>query len=172
MTTSLRTNRWIVWASVFALSTGLAWAAGKALGVGDPLPELKAPAVEGAVPAMKGKVVLLDFWASWCGPCRKSFPELDTLYKKHRAEGLVVIGVSVDKKPEDMNHFLDQLNPSFPIVRDRDQKLVASVGISAMPTSLLVDRKGVVRNIHKGFHGAETVDQLEKEISELLKEKP
>lgn len=157
--------------AMLALSSGVALAA-QGLKAGDPLPPLKAPGIKGTVPVMTGKVVLLDFWASWCGPCRKSFPEMQALHKKYGPKGLVVLGVNVDKKAEDMERFLDQMETSFPVVRDSDQKYIAAAGITTMPTSILIDRKGAVRSIHKGFHGKESVDALEKEIVQLLEEKP
>lgn len=165
---SSRISRWGCICAVTLASAAGAWAAAKE---GAPLPALP-PTIEGAAPALAGKVALVDVWASWCGPCRKSFPELETLHRKYRERGLVVLGVNVDRKAADMEKFKGELKPSFPIVRDAAQQYVATLGVSSMPTSLLVDRQGVVRKIHSGFRGRETVEQLTKDIEALLAQQP
>ena len=118
--------------------------------------------------AYKGKVVYLDFWASWCAPCRKSFPALEELHRRYKARGLTVLGVSVDEDAGAMKQFLRQHAVTFPIVRDRGHKLVEAEKISAMPTSLLVDRHGVIRFVNSGFKGAETEAVLRRQIEQLL----
>ena len=135
---------------------------------GDALPKLDAFGLEGNVPALTGKVVLLDFWASWCGPCKKSFPELDKIQQAYKDKGLVVLAVNVDEKAGDMESFLKDHPVTFTVVRDAKQKLVAAANVESMPTSLLVDAKGVIRFQHTGFRGAETVKQLKEEIEKLL----
>lgn len=159
-------KRWSFICAALLAATAGAWAAAKE---GAPLPAIPAT-VEGAMPALAGKVVLVDVWASWCGPCRKSFPELEALYLKYKDRGLVVLGINVDRKAADMQKFKDEMKPTFPVVRDAEQKYVAALGVATMPTSLLRDRKGVVRKIHSGFKGRETVDQLTKDIEALLAE--
>lgn len=138
---------------------------------GERLPDLGAAKLEGNLPALAGRVVLVDFWASWCGPCKKSFPELDKLQQELGGRGLTVLAVSVDNKASDMEKFLKEHPVAFATVRDAGQKLVAAAGVEAMPTSFLVDRKGVIRFTHAGFRGAETVQQLKQEIGQLLAEK-
>ncbi|TAN37679.1 MAG: TlpA family protein disulfide reductase [Verrucomicrobia bacterium] len=139
--------------------------------VGEKLPALTGYGLAGRVPATADRVVLLDFWASWCGPCKRSFPELDQLNQSYRSRGLVVCAVSVDDKADDMDAFLKDHPVSFSVVRDAEQKLVAAAGVESMPTSFLVDRHGVIRFSHVGFRGAETVEQLKREIEKLLAEK-
>ena len=136
--------------------------------VGKPLPDPKAFALEGAWPNTRGKAVLVDFWASWCPPCRKSFPALEALHQRYKAQGLVVIGVSVDEDPAAMSRFLKQHPVSFSTVRDPGQKLVKATGISAMPTSVLVDRGGTIRFINAGFKGAESENNLRQQVEQLL----
>jgi thiol-disulfide isomerase/thioredoxin len=137
----------------------------------DPLPALGSFKLEGKLPdALKGRVVLLDFWASWCGPCRKSFPAMQELHKQYAGRGLTIIAVSVDEKREDMERFLKAENVSFTVVRDAGQKLVAAADVSAIPTSFLIDRAGKIRYVHKGFVGDETVKQYQEQIQLLLKE--
>lgn len=152
-----------------ALLAHSAWA-GSALKTGDSLPALKPGWFEGSLPELRGHVVLLDFWASWCGPCRKSFPALESLHQAYGRKGLVVLGMNIDEKRADMDRFLAANPVTFAVVRDKDQKLVESVSIEAMPTSLLVDRAGRIRVIHSGFHGEETTAALRAEIERLLTE--
>jgi thiol-disulfide isomerase/thioredoxin len=137
--------------------------------VGMPSPDLSRFALEGAIPeSFKGKIVLLDFWASWCAPCKASFPALEELSKEYGSRGLIVLGVSVDEKKQDMDRFLQKNHVSFPIVRDAQHKLVSAVAVETMPSSLLIDSQGVVRFIHKGFHGDASIKEYRKEIEQLL----
>lgn len=156
-----------------ALACGLS-ATAHALDKGDKAVDFTLPGRQGTVKLSDkaGSVIYLDFWASWCGPCKKSFPELEAIHAACREQGLVVLGVCVDRKAADMEAFLKAQKVSFPIVHDAAQKFVRAAGISAMPTSLIVDRKGVLRGVHVGFRGAETVAALRTEIRSLLEEKP
>ena len=135
--------------------------------VGKSLPDLKGFALEGSVPATSGKVALVDFWASWCGPCRKSFPALESLHQRYKAQGLVVLGVSVDEDAAAMKNFLRQHAVSFSIARDASHKLAEAVKVGTMPTTLLVDRHGVIRFVHSGFHSGDDA-ALGREIEQLL----
>ncbi len=137
--------------------------------VGDLLPSLAAAGLVGALPTLEGHVVLIDFWASWCGPCKKSFPVLDALYATYRARGLVVLAVSVDEDDAAMQAFLKKQAITFPVVRDAAQRLVAVAGVNAMPSSFLVDRSGVIRFVHQGFHGDKTEKAYAEEVEALLK---
>jgi thiol-disulfide isomerase/thioredoxin len=137
----------------------------------DPLPPLDSFKLEGRLPdRLKGQVILLDFWASWCGPCRKSFPAMQELQKQYAGRGLTIVAVSVDDKREDMERFVKTANVSFAVVRDAGQKLVAAADVSTMPTSFLIDRAGKIRCVHRGFAGDGTVKQYQEEIQQLLKE--
>lgn len=138
---------------------------------GDRMPALDAAWFAGTLPTMTGRVVLLDFWASWCAPCKASFPHLDQLYRDYARQDLVVLGVSVDEESSDMRKFLESTPVSFPTVRDREQRLVALADVPTMPTSFLIDRKGRVRMRHAGFQGEQTVQDLRAEIEALLHEK-
>lgn len=142
-----------------------------AMKTGDALPALDSFKLEGKLPAqLKGQVILLDFWASWCGPCKSSFPAMEDLHKRYAGRGLTIIAVSVDEKREDMERFLKAANISFSTVRDAAQKLVATADIAAMPTSFLIDRAGKIRFVHNGFHGDDTVKKYNEQITLLLKE--
>lgn len=152
--------------ALFAVRANAGWK------VGDVLPDLSAHKLEGKLPELKGKVVLVDFWASWCLPCAKSFPAMDELYQKYKDRGLVVVAVSVDDKSADMEKFLKKHSASFPVVRDAAHSLVAAADVSTMPTSFIVDREGKVRFVHTGFRGEETKKQYVEQIESLVKGAP
>jgi thiol-disulfide isomerase/thioredoxin len=116
-------------------------------------------------------VVLVDFWASWCGPCKASFPALAQLQRDFAARGLLIAAVSVDEKPAAASAFVKKLAPNFPTLHDRSQTLVKQVGVPTMPTSYLLGRDGRVRFVHQGFHGETTERELRRQIETLLAEK-
>jgi len=127
--------------------------------------------VEGALPGqLEGKVVLIDFWASWCGPCRHSFPVLEDLHKRFGPEGLVVLAVCVDESDGAMQKFLKKCPVTFCVVRDRGHKVVVDADVATMPYSFLIDHRGVVRFMHEGFHRSRTASAYETEITQLLQE--
>lgn len=142
--------------------------------VGDTFPALDAASLValsgGPLPATAGKVVLVDFWASWCAPCKASFPALGKLHRDLVARGVVVLGVSVDDKPAAAAAFVKRLAPPFVTVHDRDQKLVRQVVAPTMPTSYLVGRDGKVRFVHEGYHGDATDRLLRQHLETLLAE--
>jgi thiol-disulfide isomerase/thioredoxin len=152
------------------LAAGFCLSSHATLKSGDALPDLSQLKLEGKLPdSLKGKVVLLDFWASWCEPCKASFPVMEELQKRYGPQGVVVIAVNVDEKASDMQEFLKKNTASFTVLRDAAQKLVAEAGISTMPSSFLIDREGKVRFVHTGFRGDETKKKYEQEIESLLK---
>jgi len=125
----------------------------------------------GELPATDGKVVLVDFWASWCAPCKASFPMMAKLHQELAARGVVIVAVGIDEKPAAAAAFVKKLAPAFLTVHDREQKLVQQVVVPTMPTSYLLGRDGRVRFIHEGFHGNSTETELRKQIETLLAEK-
>lgn len=138
---------------------------------GESMPKLASLLPGTTVPSTSGKVVLVDFWASWCGPCKQSFPVLNKLHNQYSSKGLVVIGIGVDDDPAKFKSFTDKMKSSFPVVHDSAHKAAASFGPSTMPTSYLVDRKGVIRHIHTGFKAGKTEAEYTAEIEALLAEK-
>ncbi|MBI2496795.1 MAG: TlpA family protein disulfide reductase [Opitutae bacterium] len=138
---------------------------------GQPFPDLVSYPLEGHLPAHAGQVVLVDFWATWCAPCKASFPAYSRLQEELAPRGFVLLAVSVDKATGPYEEFLRRFHPAFPTVRDGAQKLITEVQVPAMPTSYLIDRKGIVRAVHSGFHGEDTVRTLREEIIRLLEEK-
>ncbi len=157
----------LVLASQFLLAAGDRKPA--SLSTGDSFPRLDQFQLEGSLPETRGaKVVLVDFWASWCAPCKKSFPALNKLQQKFGAEGLTIIAVNVDEKQANMARFLEKNRADFAVVRDATQKLVATLAVETLPTSLLIDRDGKVRHIHRGFREDETLKLFEQQIAGLL----
>lgn len=121
--------------------------------------------------SLKGKVVYLDFWASWCGPCALSFPYMSELSKKHKGDGLEVVAISVDESREEAEVFLSSHKPDFTIGHDPNGNCPKTYGIETMPTSYLIDRKGTLREVHHGFRDSDR-GELDSAIIALLKEKP
>ena len=99
----------------------------------------------------RGQVVIVDFWASWCVPCRRSFPWLNAMQQKYADDGLVVIGVNVDKEPADAAEFLRKYPARFIITYDTNGSLAIAYGVQGMPSSFVIGRDGNLRDEHLGF---------------------
>lgn len=153
---------------------GFALAAPAAIKPGDAFPKLSTAGLAtlsgGEVPATEGKVVLVDFWASWCAPCKASFPAMAKLHRDFAARGLEIVAVSIDEKPASAAAFWKRMTPPFAGLHDREQKLVQQVEVPTMPTSYLLDRQGRVRFVHEGFHGESSDRAMRQEIETLLAE--
>lgn len=115
----------------------------------------------------RGKVIVVDFWASWCVPCRRSFPWLDQMQRKYADEGLVVIGINEDDVPGDAQAFLRAFPVGFRIVTDRDGALAKQFDLVAMPSSYVVDRNGEIAARHLGFKTGLT-EEYEATLKRLL----
>ena len=131
--------------------------------VGTPFPELQEDA--------KGKVVLYDFWASWCPPCKASFPVMQDLVDEYGSKGFTVIGINEDEKPLKMEKFLKRQKVTFPIVHDEKHSLIESLQVKTMPSAFLVDQQGVIHSIHEGFHGKASAKEYRRAIESLLNRK-
>jgi len=139
---------------------------------GKPMPRLSVTDwINGGVTAasVKGKVIVLDFYATWCGPCMRAIPHNNAMLKKYADKGLVIIAINLDKNKADMDDFLKSHPATFVILRDASNKLVSQVKIPTMPSSFLLDRDGKVHAFHRGFKGDETRKQYTEEIEALLK---
>ncbi|MGR8997853.1 MAG: TlpA family protein disulfide reductase [Gammaproteobacteria bacterium] len=119
----------------------------------------------------QGKVLYVDFWASWCPPCAKSFPFMNDLDRDLKDSGLQVIGVNLDQAPEDAKAFLAKYPADFIVAADADEKCARGFDVKAMPSSYLVDRNGVIRHVHLGFRAGEA-KELRVLAEQLLSEKP
>ena len=118
----------------------------------------------------RGRVVYLDFWASWCTPCRKSFPWMNAMQKQYGKYGFEVVAINLDENRELANQFLQQTPANFTVAFDPSGKTAESYSVDVMPSSFLIDRKGELVAIHKGFRQVDSA-ALEKEIRQLLASK-
>ena len=142
-----------------------------AAGVGERAPDFKAPALKGPKPLSladyRGKVVYLDFWASWCAPCALALPVVDSFRKEFGADEFAVLAVNVDSDPKKALIFLERRPVGYPSVSDPEGKLPKQFGVETMPTSFLIDRKGVIRAVHRGFKKSDE-DELRSTIRKLV----
>lgn len=115
----------------------------------------------------KGKVIIVDFWASWCGPCKASFAAYNELLKKFGKEGLVIIGVNIDNDPEKAKEFLTENPASFHIASDTDKKVAGAYNLPTMPTAYIIGRDGNILYTHAGYHEGDLAG-IEKEIESAL----
>ena len=118
---------------------------------------------------LKGQVVYVDFWASWCGPCRKSFPWLNKMHRKYSPQGLKIIAINVDEDRSLAEAFLKEYGADFTIGYDARGELATAMKVQGMPSSFLVDRNGVIRHSHVGFREKE-IQQMENQIQKLIRE--
>ncbi len=143
-----------------------------AVEVGEPMPAFQQPGLGHGKMLnsnyFAGKVLYLDFWASWCGPCRISLPTMDKLYREFNDQGFEVVAVNVDKNLNDAKRFLKQHPVSYYLVTD-DGSLPRRYGVKGMPTAYLIDRQGRVRRIHEGFRPGDE-QSLRLQIEYLLNE--
>jgi len=142
----------------------------RALGPGSKAPPISLKDLSGkafAWSALSGKVVLVDFWASWCAPCKQELPVLEGLYKKYRARGFEIVAVNQDEERTNAEKFLRRAPLSFPVLHDADRSVAASYAPQKMPSSYLIDKHGLVRHVHAGFKASDA-DALEREIAALL----
>jgi peroxiredoxin len=116
----------------------------------------------------RGRVVMVNFWATWCGPCRQEMPQLNRLYEKYHAAGFVLLGVNVDDDTSKAAEVAGKLGVTFPVLLDTDKTVSKLYELSTMPSTVIIDRDGKVRYVHRGYlTGYE--DNYEKQIRELLK---
>ena len=116
----------------------------------------------------RGRVVMVNFWATWCGPCRQEMPQLNRLYEKYKSSGFVLLGINVDDDTSNAASVAAKLGVTFPVLLDTDKKVSREYDLSTMPSTVIIDRDGKVRYVHRGYlTGYE--DTYEKQIRELLK---
>lgn len=138
-----------------------------------PAPACPVPTLDGSKvvdPAgQKGKVTYVDFWASWCGPCAKSFPFMNQLHAELHQQGVEVVAVNLDEEPEAAVDFLKKHPAQFTVVSDREGKCPALYDVKAMPTTYLIDRNGNIRHVHLGFKDGDKAE-IRQQVQALLSE--
>jgi peroxiredoxin len=117
----------------------------------------------------KGQVVMLNFWASWCGPCRQEMPLLENIYKKYNKLGFTLIGVNVEPDSKDAEGFLKQTPVSFPVIYDKDSTVSKAYDVQGMPSTVIIDRKGNIRVLHRGYKPGDENEYLDS-IRSLVRE--
>lgn len=118
---------------------------------------------------LRGQVVMLNFWASWCGPCRQEMPLMDEIYKKYEKFGFTILAVNVDEDSADADRFLDAVPVTFPILYDNESRISELYNVDTMPTTIMVDREGNARFLHRGYKpGYE--DDYRKQVKKLIRE--
>ena len=141
--------------------------------LGDPAPACTSSSISDKqvldVANLKGKVVYMDFWASWCPPCKTSFPSLDRLYHEFKDQGFEVVAINLDEEKSDAEEFLQNNPVNFSIGYDGEGKCPRSFDVKAMPTSFIIDKKGIIREIHLGFD-QDTPNKIRSTILTLLNE--
>jgi len=133
--------------------------------------DVEIPTNDGVIKTedLRGKVVYIDFWASWCAPCRKSFPWLNTMLEKYEDQGLTIIGINVDKSAALASEFLEQVPASFLIGYDPKATLAEHFELSAMPSAFVVSREGELVDVHYGFVSRKK-EQYEASIIKALEQ--
>jgi thiol-disulfide isomerase/thioredoxin len=117
----------------------------------------------------KGQVVMINFWASWCGPCRQEMPLLESIYKKYNKMGFTLIGVNVEPDSKAAEGFLKETPVSFPVIYDKDSTVSKAYDVSGMPSTVIIDRKGNIRVLHRGYKPGDENEYLDS-IRSLVRE--
>jgi cytochrome c biogenesis protein CcmG, thiol:disulfide interchange protein DsbE len=155
----------IAFALLLGLSCNLALAS-------TPAPAISLPGLNGTVASdnFKGKVVYVDFWASWCKPCKQSFPWLNDLQARYKKVGFEVVAINLDQESGDAKDFLQKIPAQFTVAFDPSGKTAEQFHVQGMPSSYLIDRQGNIRSTHVGFREEDRA-RLEQAVSKLLQEK-
>jgi len=156
-------------AVLFCLLTATAAAAVRAGEVPPPVGLSDTTGAKVDLEALRGKVVLVDFWASWCGPCREEMPLLERLHEKYSDDGLVIVGVNLDRNRKKMNNFLEGSPVSFRIVPDPKLEVAERYEPPTMPSSYFIGKDGILRYIHEGYRKKDAAE-IESRLKALLSE--
>jgi peroxiredoxin len=143
-----------------------------AVGLREEAPDFTLKSLEGSnlrLEEYRGQVVLINFWASWCGPCRQEMPVLDRLHHRYEDTGFAVLGINVEGDSGSAQEIVDKTNVTFPILLDDGQKVSELYSLEAMPSTVVVDRDGVIRYIHRGYKPGDEAKYVEV-VKELIRE--
>ena len=139
---------------------------------GGPAPAFTLAALSGGQSGLsqyKGQVIMVNFWATWCGPCQQEMPLLDQMYKKYKPAGFTLIGVNVDKEAPAVKELLARKPVSFPVLLDPANQASKAYHVDEMPSSVIIDRKGEIRYIHRGYKPGDENDYQDR-IRQLIRE--
>jgi peroxiredoxin len=137
-----------------------------------PAPEFTLTALsgqQGGLSQYKGQVVMVNFWATWCGPCQQEMPLLDQMYKKYKPAGFTLIGVNVDKEAPAVKELLARKPVSFPVLLDPANAVSKAYHVDEMPSSVIIDRKGEIRYVHRGYKPGDE-NEYQDRIRQLIRE--
>lgn len=158
--------------AVFALVFSMAATLLQAKEINEPAPDFTLKSRSGEnlrLEDFRGQVVMLNFWASWCGPCRQEMPLMDVLYENYKDLGFTILAVNVDENRDEALRFLDAVPVSYPILYDPESSVSEQYNVQAMPTTVMIDRNGNARFVHFGYKpGYE--DDYEAQIRQLVRE--
>ena len=171
---SLYVRHLTVKVAIVLIAAAIPNSAALAVGKGDKAPAFALPSLSGkgkvSLADYRGKVVWVDFWASWCAPCLKSLPQLEEMRKELPAKDFQILAINVDQKTKKATKFLAKHPVGYPSGSDPDGRIPELYGLETMPTSYLVDRKGVVHMVHEGFR-KEDMEKIKSDISRLIRKK-
>ena len=168
MTVITRSIKFVLLLSGCLLFSASAWSAA----VSAPAPDFTLKQLDGKnlkLSELAGNVVLINFWASWCGPCVKEMPLLNKIHNKYNPLGFTVLGVNVEQNSDNARDFLAGNGVDFPILLDSKNQVTQQYEVIAMPTTVLVDRDGKIRFIHKGYKSGDEA-QYRKMVKQLVRE--
>jgi len=144
-------------------------AAGDANGPAPPFTLTNLSGQAGGLAQYKGQVVMVNFWATWCGPCQQEMPLLDQMYRKYKPAGFTLIGVNVDKEAPAVKDLLARKPVSFPVLLDPTNAVSKAYHLDEMPSSVIIDRKGNIRYLHRGYRPGDENEYLDR-IRQLIRE--
>lgn len=170
MTTHFPVSRLLAALALLAWAIGIAH--GKVPDIGAPVPDFTLRSNGGKnlkLSEYRGQVVMINFWATWCAPCRQELPHLNRLYDQYRKAGFVLLGVNVDDNAKAAQDMVSHLQVRFPVLYDTAKQVSKRYDVDAMPMTLIVDRGGKLRYLHRGYRAGVERD-YEAKIREILKQ--
>jgi len=160
-------NRWFQLLAVLLLTISAAWAASD-----QPAPSFALPDSNGSLTSLddySGQVVVINFWASWCGPCREEMPLLNELHARYESLGFTMLGINVEEDSSAADDFLKSTPVTFPILYDRENAVSKLYDVIAMPSTVVIGRDGTVRYIHHGYESGDE-NAYQDYIRQLIRE--
>lgn len=156
------------------LAAGASLAAAAPLAPSTPAPDFTLRTLDGQklrLGEQRGRVVLVNFWATWCGPCRREMPLLEQIYQRYKGLGFTLLAVNVEEDSAGAEHWLKDTPVSFPVLFDRANQVSKLYQVTAMPSTVIIDRRGQVRFVHYGYTPG-TEDAYQDQVRSLIREKP